>query len=53
VALSAAALFIQVPLEHFIEHGTGELVQQAKDDRASGGPAWRPDGHQPALEVNP
>jgi len=53
VAVSAAALFIQVPLEHFVEHGTGSLVQRAVEDRASGGPAWRTVAEQPPVEVNP
>jgi acyl-coenzyme A thioesterase PaaI-like protein len=53
VALSATALFIQVPLQHFVDHGTPEYVQSAKDDRAAGGPAWRPDTAQHIVEVNP
>lgn len=53
VAVSAAALFIQVPLQHFVDHGTAEHVQRAVDDRASGGPAWRPDGEEHTVEVNP
>jgi len=53
VALSAAALFIQVPLQHFVDHGTAEQVQQAVADRAAGGPAWRPEGERHAVEVNP
>lgn len=53
VAVSAAALFIQVPLEHFVEHGSGNLVHQAIEDRASGGPAWRTVAEQPPVEVNP
>ncbi|MBI1351527.1 MAG: PaaI family thioesterase [Actinomycetales bacterium] len=53
VAVSAAALFIQVPLQHFVDHGAREHVQQAIEDRASGGPAWRPEGENEAFEVNP
>ena len=53
VAIQATALFIQVPLKHFLDHGTSEHVQQAIVDRAEGGPAWRPDGEGTALEVNP
>ena len=53
VALSAAALFIQVPLQHFVDHGTADQVQQAVADRAAGGPAWRPEGERHAVEVNP
>ena len=53
VAISAAALFIQVPLQHFVDHGTAEHVRQAIDDRANGGPAWRPIGEEHTVEVNP
>jgi acyl-coenzyme A thioesterase PaaI-like protein len=53
VAVSAAALFVQVPLQHFVDHGTAEHVQQAIQDRAEGGPAWRPEGEQHRVEVNP
>jgi acyl-coenzyme A thioesterase PaaI-like protein len=53
VAVSAAALFIQVPLEHFVAHGAAEHVQQAIDDRAAGGPAWRPEAQRPPMELNP
>ena len=53
VAVSAAALFIQVPLEHFVAHGAAEHVQQAIDDRAAGGPAWRPEAQRPPRELNP
>jgi acyl-coenzyme A thioesterase PaaI-like protein len=34
VALTAAAMFIQVPLEHFTTHGRAEDVEQARADRA-------------------
>ena len=34
VALTAAALFIQVPLEHFTTHGRPEDVDRAREDRA-------------------
>ncbi len=55
VAVTASALFVQVPLEHFVAHGTAEHVQMAIDDRAAGGPAWRPEGEQDqrTVEVNP
>jgi acyl-coenzyme A thioesterase PaaI-like protein len=53
IAVSAAALFIQVPLQHFVDHGSAEQVQQAIDDRAAGGPAWRPEGEQHPVELNP
>jgi acyl-coenzyme A thioesterase PaaI-like protein len=53
IAVSAAALFIQVPLQHFVDHGTAEHVQRAIDDRKSGGPAWRPVGEGHTVELNP
>ncbi len=53
VAITAAALFVQVPLEHFVSHGTPEHVQRAVDDRAAGGPGWRPEGQAPGVELNP
>lgn len=53
VAVAATALFIQVPLQHFVDNGTAEHVQQAIDDRAAGGPAWRPEGEEHAVELNP
>lgn len=46
VAVTAAALFLQVPLEHFRDHGTAEHVAAAIEDRATGGPSW-------SFEVNP
>ena len=53
IAISAAALFVQVPLQHFVDNGAVEHVQQAIEDRAAGGPAWRPAGEQHAVELNP
>jgi hypothetical protein len=53
VAVSAAALFIQVPLQHFVDNGSAEHVQKAIEDRSKGGPAWRPVGEQHAVELNP
>ena len=50
IAISAAALFVQVPLQHFIDHGTAEHIQRAIEDRANGGPAWRPAGEIDAVE---
>jgi len=41
LAVRAAALFIQVPIEHFLENGNREQVEIAIADRANGGPAWR------------
>jgi acyl-coenzyme A thioesterase PaaI-like protein len=46
VALTASAVFMQVPLEHFVANGRPEDVAQARDDRQV--------GHFLAhLEVNP
>lgn len=51
IALSAAAVFVQVPLEHFLTHGNPEQVREALSDRAAGGPAWRGAGDD--VELNP
>ena len=50
LAVTASALFIKVPIEHFLKHGNREHIEQAIIDRASGGPAWRTGGHD--VEVN-
>lgn len=39
VALTAAALFVQVPLEHFTDHGRPEDVQRTAQERAEQGNA--------------
>lgn len=44
---TARALFVQVPLEHFVQHAPPEYIQRAVEDRRDGGPGWR------AVEVNP
>ena len=46
VALTASALFIQVPLEHFTTHGRAEDIERARQDRS----VRRSVEH---LEVNP
>ena len=46
VAIVATALFLQVPLEHFLEAGSPEHVARAIEDRQRGGPSW-------IAEVNP
>lgn len=46
VAVHAAALFLQVPLEHFVEHGNRDQIQAAIRERPGGADAWR-------REVNP
>ncbi len=53
IAITAAALFVRVPLQHFVDHGAAEHVQRAVDDRASGGPSWRPRGEVHQVELNP
>lgn len=50
-AVSAQAVFVQVPLEHFLEHGAPEHLAKAIEDRRKGGPAWR--AGSDAVEVNP
>ncbi|MSO26811.1 MAG: PaaI family thioesterase [Candidatus Nanopelagicales bacterium] len=51
IAVSASALFMQVPIAHFMKFGNKEQVELAIADRASGGPSWRTGGHD--VEVNP
>jgi acyl-coenzyme A thioesterase PaaI-like protein len=46
VAVRSAALFLQVPLEHFVEHGNSEQIEAAIRERPGGASAWR-------REVNP
>lgn len=41
VAVEAAALFLQVPLEHFVEHGSAEHIQAAIRERPGGAAAWQ------------
>jgi acyl-coenzyme A thioesterase PaaI-like protein len=53
LAVVARALFIQVPIEHFLQNGASEQVQQAIADRAAGGPAWRPTETGDSVDVNP
>lgn len=53
LALTAAAIFIQVPIEHFLSNGEQTHVRQAIEDRAHGAPAWRSAGQSTSLEVNP
>lgn len=49
VAVSARAVFVQVPIEHFLAHGSREQVEQAIVDRDRGGPAFG----QTDIQVNP
>lgn len=46
VAVEAAALFLQVPLEHFVDHGSPEHIAAAIRERPGGAEAWQ-------REVNP
>lgn len=46
VAVTSAALFLQVPLEHFLDNGNPEQIAAAIEDRRRGGPSW-------VHEVNP
>ena len=46
IAVESAALFLQVPLEHFVEHGSSEHIQAAIRERPGGAAEWR-------REVNP
>ena len=46
LAVESAALFLQVPLEHFVEHGSAEHIAAAIRERPGGAAAWR-------REVNP
>lgn len=48
IAVTATALFIQVPVEHFTTHGDAQKVAEAIADRAKGGPSWGT-----SVEVNP
>jgi acyl-coenzyme A thioesterase PaaI-like protein len=45
-AVNSAALFLQVPLDHFVEHGNTALIEAAIKERPGGAAAWR-------REVNP
>lgn len=53
LAATASALFVQVPLEHFLTHGEREQVERAIADRAAGGPAWRSGAAKGNVDVNP
>lgn len=41
IAVEAAALFLQVPLEHFVEHGSAEHIEAAIRERPGGAAAWQ------------
>lgn len=40
IAVSASSVFVQVPVEHFLSHGTPELVDRAIEERRAGAPQW-------------
>lgn len=46
LAVTAAALFLQVSLEHFANNGNPDQLAEALEDRRRGGPTWD-------YEVNP
>jgi acyl-coenzyme A thioesterase PaaI-like protein len=46
VAVTASAVFVQVPVQHFVTHGRSEDVEQAKTDEQVG-------HYLQHLEVNP
>lgn len=46
VSVNAAALFLQVDLDHFLDNGNATQIAQAIEDRRRGGPSW-------PYEVNP
>jgi acyl-coenzyme A thioesterase PaaI-like protein len=53
LAVQATAVFVQVPIEHFLAHGNAADVDRAVADRARGGPQWRPLDGQGIVDVNP
>lgn len=53
VAVTASAIFIRVPIQHFLDNGDADLVRAAIKDRAEGGPSWRPGGGSTDFELNP
>jgi acyl-coenzyme A thioesterase PaaI-like protein len=53
LAVQATAVFVQVPIEHFLAHGNAADVDRALADRAQGAPQWRPFDGQGSVDVNP
>lgn len=47
VAITASSVFVQVPMQHFTEHGDAAKVAEAMAERARGAAAWSD------SEVNP
>lgn len=52
LVVQAAALFVEVPVQHFLTHGNAAEVREAIADRAAGGPAWRGAGDD-GVDLNP
>lgn len=53
LAVQATAVFVQVPIEHFLANGNATDVERAIEDRARGGPQWRPLDGQGSVDVSP
>lgn len=51
VAIEVRALFVQVPISHFLQAGNQQIIQEAIQDRAKGAPSWLADGE--AIELSP
>lgn len=51
IAIEARALFVQVPISHFVRAGNPAIIQEAIADRAQGAPSWLADGE--AIELSP
>ncbi len=52
-AVKARAVFVQVPLEHFLDHGNAEQVEQAARERGQRGGVRGPGVTQTDVQVNP
>lgn len=53
VAVNAKAVFVQVPLEHFLDHGNAEQVQQAIRERGERNAVRGPGVPDADVQVNP
>jgi len=52
-AVTARAVFVQVPLEHFLDHGNAEQVEQAVRERGERRGVRGPGVGEPDVQVNP
>jgi len=52
-AVTASAVFVQVPLEHFLDHGNAEQVQQAIRERGQRNQVTGPGVPPVDVQVNP